>query len=368
MKKLAIIGASVGQLPICLKAKEMGIETHVFAWAKGVVCKDVADYFHPISILEKDAIVAACRELRIDGVVTNASELTAEVAAYVSERLGLNGTPYRILEQLHNKFLVRQLSEKVEALSKPRFYKYDGTDHGIYPCVVKPCGGSAKVGVSFVSDKEELAKAITYAQGTTDGDIVVEEYIDGKELSVESISFRGQHHIIQITDKDSSSAPHFVELGHHQPADISPVIRKKIENAIPQLLQTIGYTDGASHIEVKFTGEELYLIEVNLRGGGDEISNRLVQMSSGVDYLRCMIEVALGTFEKPVRTSERSFAGIYYLCKQTESYLPFFKRAKGKAWLVECSVFNEKLKESHSNYERDGFLIYRSDHKITPDE
>lgn len=368
MKKLAIIGASTGQLPLCMKANEMGLETHCFAWSKGAVCKDVVAHFHPISILEKDAIAAKCRELHIDGVVTNASELTAEVAAYVAEKAGLIGTPYRVLEQLHDKYFVRQLTESVPGLSKPRFYKYAGTDRGIYPCVVKPCGGSAKAGVSFVRDAGAFARAVAYAQDNTRGDIIVEEYIEGKELSVESISFRGRHHVIQVTDKDSSSAPHFVELGHHQPALITPALRQKIEQTIPRLLGAIGYTDGASHIEVKYRGDEVFLIEVNLRGGGDEISNRLVQLSSGVDYLRCMIEVALGTFTQPVQTSEPAYAGIYYLCKQTEDYLPFFKRSRGRAWVVDCSVASEELSESHSNYERDGFLLYRSDHKITPDE
>ena len=363
--KLAVIGASSGQLPICLKAKELGLEVHCFAWPKGAVCKDAVDYFHPVSIVDKDEIVRLCCELNIDGVVSNASELTAEIVAYVSEKLGLNGTPYKVLAQLHDKYFVRQLSEKIPSFTKIKFYEYEGKDEGVYPCVVKPCEGSAKSGVSFVKNKEEFIKAIQYAQESNKGKVIVEEFIMGKELSIESISFKGNHQLIQITDKDSSSAPHFVELGHHQPAAISDKLKEKIEITIPQLLDEIGYTNGASHIEVKYDGEKLYLIEANLRGGGDDISNILVQMSSGVDYLRCMIEVALGIYQSPVKVSEPSFAGIYYLCKQTEDFLPFFEQAKDKSWFVEGEIWNRNLKESHSNYERDGFLIYKSEKKIT---
>lgn len=364
--KLAIIGASSGQLPLCLKAHELGMETHCFAWEKGAVCKSHVDYFYPISILEKDKIVEKCFALGIDGVVSNASEITAEVSAYVAEKLKLNGTPYRVLEQLHDKFFVRQLSKRVEGLSQPHFYEYEGDDLGLYPCVVKPCEGSAKIGVSFAKDVSDFRKAIEYAQDSSDGKIIVEEYISGKELSVESISYKGSHYIIQITDKDSSAAPHFVELGHHEPAQLPSVIKQKIEKIIPSLLTVIGYTDGASHIEMKYKGDELYLIEVNLRGGGDDISNKLVQMSSGIDYLRCMIEVALGVFQEPVQTAEPAYAGIYYLCKQTESLLPFFERAKKESWYVEGNIINRKLSESHSNYERDGYIIYKSNHKINP--
>lgn len=362
--KLAVIGASSGQLPICLKAKEIGLEVHCFAWPKGAVCKDVVDYFHPVSIVDKDEIVRLCSELNIDGVVSNASELTAEIVAYVSEKLGLNGTPYKVLDQLHDKYFVRQLSEKIPSFSKIKFYEYKGKDEGIYPCVVKPSEGSAKSGVSFVKNKEEFIKAIQYAKESTKGKVIVEEFIRGKELSIESISFKGTHQLIQITDKDNSSAPHFVELGHHQPAAISDQLKEKIETTIPQLLEEIGYINGASHIEVKYDGEKLYLIEANLRGGGDDISNKLVQMSAGVDYLRCMIEVALGIYQSPVKVSEPSYAGIYYLCKQTKEYLPFFEQAKNQSWFVEGEISNRDLKESHSNYERDGYLIYKSDKKI----
>lgn len=364
--KLAIIGASSGQLPLCLKAKEMGIETHCFAWDKGAVCKNIASVFHPISILEKDLIVERCRQLHIDGVVSNASELTAEISAYVAEKLGLNGTPYHILEQLHNKYYVRQLSENVKGLSKPKFYNYDGKDHNLYPCVVKPCNGSSKVGVSFVKNANEFKSAITYAKESSNGEILVEEYVEGKELSVESISYMGKHYVIQLTDKDSSSAPHFVELGHHQPANISQSLKNKIEVIIPSLLNKLGYTNGASHIEVKYKADKIYLIEVNLRGGGDEISNKLVQLSSGIDYLRCMIEVALNTFHKPTPISTPSYAGIYFLCKQTSNLLPFFEQSDGKEWLIEKKISSTDLKESHSNYEHNGYLIYKSDHKIIP--
>lgn len=362
--KLAVIGASSGQLPICLKAKEMGLEVHCFSWPDGAVCKEIVDFFYPISILDKDKIVRICRSLNIDGVVSNASELTAEIVAYISEELGLNGTSYKVLDQLHDKYFVRRLSEEVQGLSKINYYEYEGKDQNIYPCVVKPCEGSSKSGVSYVKNEEEFSKAIQYAKSSTDGKIVVEEFILGKELSIESISFKGTHQVIQITDKDSSSAPHFVELGHHQPAAISNKLKKKIENIIPQLLDAIGYTNGASHIEVKYNGDDIYLIEANLRGGGDDISNKLVQMSTGKDYLRCMIEVALGTYNGPIQVSNPSYAGIYYLCKQTEEYLPFFDQAKKESWFIEGEVKNRVLKESHSNYERDGYFIYKSDKKI----
>ena len=76
MKKLAIIGASYLQLPLVQRAKEMGIRTICFAWEEGAVCKDVADTFYPISIVEKEQILEICKQEQIDGVIHPCSEVS----------------------------------------------------------------------------------------------------------------------------------------------------------------------------------------------------------------------------------------------------------------------------------------------------
>lgn len=361
-KKLAIIGASIGQLPLCEKAKEMGLEVHCFAYQKGAVCKDVADFFYPISIYEMDQIVERCKEIGIDGVVSNASDLTAEVVAYVAEKLQLVGASYKNLIRLKNKYFVRTLTRQIPGLSSLIYYKYNGKDEAVYPCVVKPCIGSSKSGVSFVLDSSDFGSAIEYAMTDSHQEILVEEYIEGRELSVECISYKGEHDIIQITDKDSSGAPHFVELGHHQPACISNDLRDRIYRVIPAVLMAIGYENGASHIEVKYRDNELFLVEINLRGGGDMISNKLVYLSSGIDYLRCMIEVALNQYSHPLQVAPSAYAGVYFLCKQTAYLLPFFDQEE--QWMVDKHIDSYDLQESSSNYERNGYLIYQWNKKI----
>ena len=75
MKKLAVIGASYLQLPLIRRAKQMGIETHVFAWECGDVGETEADYFYPISIIEKDEILETCIKIGVDGICSIASDL-----------------------------------------------------------------------------------------------------------------------------------------------------------------------------------------------------------------------------------------------------------------------------------------------------
>ena len=89
MKKIVIIGANSFQNPLILKAKEMGYETHVFAWKDGSIGERTADYFYPISIVEKEAILEECRRIQPDAVATIASDLANITVQYLAEQLGL---------------------------------------------------------------------------------------------------------------------------------------------------------------------------------------------------------------------------------------------------------------------------------------
>ena len=88
MKTLAIIGAGYLQKPLIERAHNMGLRTLCFAWEEGAVCRDLCDVFYPISIVEKEAILAVCREEKIDGICTIASDVAAPTVAYVAEQLG----------------------------------------------------------------------------------------------------------------------------------------------------------------------------------------------------------------------------------------------------------------------------------------
>ena len=363
MNKLAIIGAAYGQLPLCQKAKEMGVETICFAWDDGAICKDYVDRFYPISVLEKEKILSICMQEQIDGVVSNTSDLLVEIVSYISENMGLIGNPYDTIYKMKNKYYIRELFKKTNIVTPIQFIKYNGEDTVKFPCIVKPICGSSKKGVYYASCKDEFENVISHVKKITD-DILIEEYINGREISVETISFQNKHHVLQITDKDSAGAPHFVELGHHQPADLSQELYERIHKIIPQLLDTVGFCNGATHIELKIDNENnIYLIEINPRGGGDEISSKLVELSTGYDYIKGMINVALGYFETPLILSH-NYVGIYYLCNQVKDRFEFFKNADNQDWLIEKKIIDYNLTIATGNYDRNGYLIYKSNKKI----
>lgn len=91
IKKIIIIGASYLQLPLLKKAKDMGIETHVFTWGEGAVSKEIAGYFYPLSIVEKEKILKVAKQLKSDGIISIASDLAMNTVNYIASKLGLIG-------------------------------------------------------------------------------------------------------------------------------------------------------------------------------------------------------------------------------------------------------------------------------------
>ena len=233
MKKLAIIGAGPMASIYATRARELGIESHCFAWGQGASARDDVDVFHDISIMDIDAIESACRQIGIGGVLPT-TELTIYPTAVVANRLGLVANEPSVAARITDKYRNRELVKDVEGLHQPWFSLIrkldDAAISGLsYPIVVKPTAEGGKRGVTVVANQAELSEALAYARSEKKdaSDVIIEEYLDGgTEYSIESLSYRGEHRIIQVTEKWSSGAPHCVELGHHQPANISHTMRQ----------------------------------------------------------------------------------------------------------------------------------------------
>lgn len=364
-KKLAIIGASYLQAPLVLKAKEMGIETHCFAWADRAVCKDIADYFYPINVLEKEEILKVCQQVKIDGIATIATDIVVPTINYVADNMGLISNPDKYSYVTTNKYLMRQCFAKNDVPS-PKFV--DATtdepdvEGMIFPMIVKPTDRSGSIGIEKVYDKEELINAIKRARNYSfKHEAIVEEFVDGCEVSVESISWKGTHYILQITDKVTTEAPYFVELEHHQPSMLSDDIQRRIREIVLKALDALHIQYGASHSELKITKDgDIRVMEIGARMGGDFIGSNLVRLSTGYDFLKGVINVALGQFEKPIIKNEHH-SGVYFLCKNAERILPVMQHPEEYPEIIECNIQSMELKNIQSSNDRSGYVIYQSD-------
>lgn len=368
-KKLAIIGASYLQLPLVEKAKEMGVESICFAWEEGAVCKDICDHFYPVSTIDKEEILRICREIKIDGITTIASDVAVLTVNYVAEKMGLVGNPDKYSQMATNKYLMRQCFMDNNVPS-PKFCLSDGqlpkeVNTFSYPVIVKPTDRSGSRGVEKVDSPVDLQSAIERACNEAfQKKAVIEEFVEGREISVESISYKGKHYILQITDKVTTEAPFFVELEHHQPSTLPDDIKQRVRGIVLNALDALHIQYGASHAELKITKDgDIRVIEIGARMGGDFIGSDLVKLSTGYDFLKGVIEVALGTFEEPKQT-ENKCSGVYFLCKETEAILPIIENANKYPEIVKAEITDPVLRNIEQSADRSGYFIYQSNKRI----
>ena len=371
MRKLAIICASQWQLPMVNKAKEMGIETHCFAWDKGhySFCKNYADYFHPISILEKEKILEVCKEIKIDGIASMCDAYATPTIAYVAENMGLTGNKYEDILITCNKYNARQSLFK-NGVNSPRFAVFqNGQKPDLkefkYPLIVKPTDRSGSHGVTKVNTEAELHKALERShQLSYIGQVLIEEFISGSEVSAHTISWNGKHYVIAIRDKVTSGAPYFVEIAHHTPSQHSPEIVNKIETEVRKSLDALHIKNGACDAEFMITNNgEVYAVEINSCWGGDW-DYSMIYHSYGLDYIKMVINVALGQFEEPV-IIPKYYTGIYFLTKDAEWVKQVIENKDNDHEIVEGGIFKEELNPLRSNADRSGYFIYKSDSKRT---
>ena len=152
-------------------------------------------------------------------------------------------------------------------------------------------------------------------------------------------------------------------MDDHQCADLSEVQDVQIYDLTKRALDALGVTNGASHSEYKITEDgKIYVMETGARMGGDFIGSDLVQLSTGYDYLKGVIDVALGNFEEPV-FGVRHFAGVYFLCEETKHLQTIIKEAK-MPQIIRAEITDEVLRPVTCSADRSGFLIYREKEKL----
>lgn len=357
-KKVAIIGSGVLALHLSKIAYRLGIESHCFSNDTDSVVKGKCTKHHLIDIFDTKKIIAICKQLNVSGVIAT-TELTVGIASYVANSLGLVGIPLEVAKDVTNKYYVRSKVNDNSVVLQPRFKEIENRhDNSIYPLafpvIVKPTSLGGKRGVLVARNQKEYEDAITYAYDSIPKGrckIMIEEYIEGgKEFSVESLSYKGEHKVIQITEKVTSFPPHIVELGHLQPARISENMKHRIYNAIPQLLAQVGIDNTATHTEIKIVNDNIYLIEVNSRPGGDNIAASLVELSTGYSYLEGVIKIAIGEFEFPdYATFNKHTSGILFYTKQTSFLKKAFDECMNYDWCVEKQKASDELKEIENN-------------------
>ncbi|WP_299446069.1 ATP-grasp domain-containing protein [uncultured Phycicoccus sp.] len=264
---------------ITLLMQDVDWYSHGRPWAEAPLAL-VDDVVH-VDTTDVDAVLGAVTDAagspRFDAV-TSFSDYHTEVAATVAQRLGLPGPNPDALRRANHKHLLRgafgddegnlrhALVGDLDAALKA------AADLG-YPVIAKPPAEAISYGVRRCDDDDELSAAVAELSGVTSslrgqprtGEVLLEEYVDGVEVSVESMSFGGTTHIYGVTSKDLFGDPYYIECGHTFPVPLSEESRAELYGVVRRALASIGYDYGPCHTEVRLTDRGWRLIEANPR-------------------------------------------------------------------------------------------------------
>lgn len=364
MDKIAIMGSGILAKVFAERARELNIESHCFSFDRKDLACSYVDYFHEVDIFDTETITKICRENNICGVIAT-TELTIFPSAQVAANLNLLGNSLDVAQNITNKFKVRKKVASVRDLYQPQYCLYtDGELPQIqqFPVIVKPIAAGGKRGVCVANSQKDVEtavlQALPYSKVTG---VLIEEFLEGgTEYSVESLSYKGNNYVIQVTQKDTSGPPHCNELGHHQPANLSDNMRKKVEHVISNMLTASGIENGPCHTEIKIIDEKIYLIEINARPGGDHITHPLTELSTGYPIISGIIWAALGKLEEHEPLNLLSIpSGIYFVTQETSFLEPIFNVCECYNWCYRKNkVSDEPSKIVFNDEDRLNYFIY----------
>ncbi|MBR0410339.1 MAG: ATP-grasp domain-containing protein [Eubacterium sp.] len=366
-KTIMILGASILQLPAIEKAVEMGLKVVALDMNPEAVGFNVPSVIKEvISTIDIPAAVEAAKRHHIDGVMTLATDMPMRTVAAVAKECGIVGVSEDTAVKATDKSVMREALKAV-GVPVPKFFRVTNkeefkaaVDQIEGPFMVKPADSSGSRGILKVEERENLDSTYEYTKHFShNGVVVVEECMTGPEVSVETLAIDGEVHVIQITDKITTGAPHFVEMGHTQPTrlDCAEEIRKVAVAAN----KAIGIENGPSHTEIIVTEDGPKIVELGARLGGDCITTHLVPLSTGVNMVEACIKIALG--EKPSITPTMYCGSAIRYFHQHAGVVKSIEgltEAEGMPGVKQISIVHgvgEKITEITDSGSRMGFVI-----------
>ena len=375
MKRLLIIGASHLQLPAIQKAKEMGLYVGVVDFNPDAVGISAADEYFNISTIDEEGVYQAAKKFRADGIMTLATDMPMRSVAYAANKLGLVGISYDTAIKATDK---GEMIKAFEAsnVEHPWYYILSSLDELetvenriTFPCISKPVDNAGSRGVMLVHSRGELNEAVKYSSlNGRNGGVIIEEYLEGSEVSVEIIVVDGTVHILQITDKLTTGAPHFVEMGHSQPSQLEDENIDAIRDLAVRAVRAVGINNGPAHVEIMLTKKGPRMIELGARMGGDCITTHLVPLSTGIDMIKATIDICLGD----VPDLEYKFhkgSAIRYLRQshgtiQKIEGVETAKSYEGVKQVTFVKEIGDSVKNINSSVDRIGYVIAQAESAV----
>ena len=295
-----ILGADVFQVPAIEKSKDLGITTLVCSYNSDDPGMKLADKAFNVSVINKEKVLEICKQEKIDGIMTIASEAASITVAFVATKMGLIGYDYEIAKKILNKNELRNFFKKFKIIT-PDFGKAENVKEALNifkrirsPVIMKPLESSGSRGVFLIKNQEDIEKHFKNSMNFSfyNKGVIIEQYIEGLEVGGESLIWDNKLVFFQITNKYKNK--YFVPTGHSLPSNLPNNIQKKVQESIKKAIKGLKLKSGALNFDVIInTKGEPIIIELGARLGGNCLPI-IMFLQTGVDTIKTCIQIALG--------------------------------------------------------------------------
>ncbi len=305
MKKLMLLGGSRYLLPAIKAAHDLGVYVITCDYLPDNYAHKFADEYHNVSIIDKDAVLKLAKDLKIDGIMSYATDPGVVTAAYVAEQMGLPTSPYASVCILQNKGMFRNYLQEhnfnvPKAKSYRTFTELEGDiEDWNFPIIVKPVDSAGSKGVSRVDDREQLKAAFDYAKekSLTD-ECIVETFIEkiGYAMSGDSFSIDGKlvHFCLDSQWFDESASNPFTPSAHFWPTGAPKNVQQEVQIEVQRLISLLHMKTTIYNIEARVGKDgKVYLMEVSPRAGGNRLAE-VQRWATGQDIIMASVKAALG--------------------------------------------------------------------------
>jgi biotin carboxylase len=305
-----ILGGSRWQADIIRRASEMGLRTLVTDISADAPGRLLADEFVRIDTNDREGLTELARSRGASLVIAEQTDRVVPVAAHINERLSLRGIRPDTARVFTDKYAMRNALRE-SGVAMPRYREVSALGEAReaarewgFPVVLKPKRSQASLGVFKVDSEGELRERFgDTLRESGDGRVLVEEFVEGTEVTVEGFSLKGRACTLAVSEKEHYAFNPCVARRLAYPPRFDDELTERIKETAERVVNTLGLEDGINHAEYRIRDRVPHLVEVAARGGGSRIASVIIGHVSGVDVYTMLIRRLLGEdVEMPART------------------------------------------------------------------
>ncbi|MCI7302392.1 MAG: carboxylate--amine ligase [Clostridiales Family XIII bacterium] len=278
MKKILVLGAGLPQVPLILKAKEMGLYTMVSSIEGNYPGFRFADRSFYIDTTDSEAILQTAKAYNIDAIITAGTDVAVNTIGYVCDQLGLPGITSQTAKAVTDKSLMKK--KMVEGnVNTSQFVKVESLQEALessskigYPVMFKCADKSGSRGIIKVDSMDDVEAAYQYARSYTQKNyIVVEKFVCGIEIGLDGYTGQNSEFYVPYEREVYNNGHTDIPLRHILPLSkkFRPLEKTIIEEA-QKAVKALGIKNSFFNMDIIVNLEKGYanIIEVGARTGG----------------------------------------------------------------------------------------------------